>query len=306
MAIDPCYHDMLAGPNSAMEPPPSDLSLDTYRGLVETPLLDTPGVPMHRVVDRQIVWADRSITVRLYYPTPDTGLPAMLFYHGGGFVLCSINSHDAMCRDLAAKSGAVVVSVDYRRAPGTPFPGPLDDCYDALVWVADHAADVGIDGSRLAVCGDSAGGNLAIATALRARDHGPAIRHMGIIYPMIDPDCGFASIERQSAGPVLSRDIIGWFWDCYLGAGGNRQDPQVAVLHADLRDLPPASVLTAEYDPLCDEGEAFARALRQSGNAVVARRYLGMAHGFLSMPVLTPVAGLATTDLAQDLRAALA
>lgn len=306
MAIDPCYHDMLAGPNSAMVPPPARLTLDAYRALIETPLLDTPGAAVHRTVDHQIVLADRTIAARLHYPTGDTALPVIVFFHGGGFVLCSINSHDAMCRDLAVMTGAVVVSVDYRRAPETPFPGPLNDCHDALVWVIEHAGELGIDPARIALCGDSAGGNLTIATALLARDRGPQLRHLGVIYPMIDPDCGFPSITAQAAGPVLSQDIIVWFWDCYLGSNGDRRDSRVAVLHADLRGLPPSTVLTAEYDPLRDEGEAFARALRAAGNATITRRYLGMAHGFFSMPGLTPIAAHAMTDLAQDLRAALA
>lgn len=306
MAIDPCYSEMLAGPHSAMVPPASGMSLEFYRSLIEAPLVENPVVAVHAAIDRQIMCADRAIAVRIYHPTQESALPVILFYHGGGFVLCSAASHDAMCRELALKSGAVVVSVDYRRAPEAPFPGPLNDCYDAFEWVTNHAEEINVDPMRIAVCGDSAGGNLAIATALRARETGLIIRYMGIIYPMIDPQCGFPSIATQSTGPVLSQQIIEWFWECYLGASGNSHDPLAAVLTADLRNLPAATVLTAEYDPLRDEGEAFARALRAAGNATVTRRYLGMAHGFFSMPKLTPIAGHAMTDLAQDFRTALA
>jgi len=296
---------MVADPRNVLRPVPLG-SLNDFRAATGAPLLAIEGAPVAYVAALSIPTSTHAIDARLYRPTTADDLPAIVFFHGGGFVLCSVDTHDAMCRDLALRSGAVVVSVDYRCAPKTPFPGPLEDCHAALAWVAANATTLGVNPERIAVCGDSAGGNLAIATALLARERGPALRYIGIIYPMIDPACGFPSIGIQSDGPVLSREILDWFWDNYLGAGRANASPFAAVLTANLSGLPPATVLTAEYDPLCDEGEAFAGALRAAGNATVSRRYLGMAHGFLSMPALSPIAGHAMADLGNDFRAAFA
>ena len=305
MPLDPCYVEMVADPRNVLRPVPL-AALDDFRAATGAPLLEIEGAVVANVLALAVPTATHVIPARLYRPTADHNLPVILFYHGGGFVLCSVDTHDAMCRDLALRSGAVVISVDYRCAPETPFPGPLEDCHAALAWVAVNAADLDIDATRIAICGDSAGGNLAIATALLARERGPALCYMGIIYPMIDPACESPSVTTQADGPVLSLDILHWFWGCYLGDARATPNPLAAVLTADLIGLPPATVLTAEYDPLCDEGEAFAGALRAAGIATVSRRYLGMAHGFFSMPGLSPIAGHAMTDLGNDLKAAFA
>lgn len=305
MSLDPCYAEIVADPRNVLRPVPLE-SLAEFREAVGAPLLEIEGRAVAEIVDLAIPTATHDISARLYRPTSDRDLPVILFFHGGGFVVCSVATHDAMCRDLALQSGAAVVSVDYRRAPETPFPGPLEDCHAALAWVAAHASTLGIDASRIAVCGDSAGGNLTIATALLARDRGPSLCYMGIIYPMTDPDCAYPSVAALADGPVLSRESLHWFWDSYLGTSRATPSPLAAVLTADLIGLPPTTVLTAEYDPLCDEGEAFAGALRAAGVPTVSRRYLGMAHGFLSMPALSPVAAYAMSDLGNDLTAAFA
>lgn len=305
MPLDPCYAEIVADPRNVLRPVPFE-SLADFRKAVGAPLLEIAGSAVAEIADLSIPTATHHISARLYRPTSDRNLPVILFFHGGGFVVCSVATHDAMCRDLALQSGAVVVSVDYRRAPETPFPGPLEDCHAALAWVAANAATLGVDASRIAVCGDSAGGNLTIATALLARDRGPSLCYMGVVYPMTDPDCAYPSVAALAEGPVLSRESLHWFWDCYLGTSRTTPSPLAAVLTADLASLPPATVLTAEYDPLCDEGEALAGALREAGVTAVSRRYLGMAHGFLSMPALSPVADYAMTDLSSDLKAAFA
>ncbi len=303
MPLDPCYDEIVGDPRNVLRPIPLD-ALDAFRSATSAPLLAIEKAKVVDVAALSVPASTHVIAARLYRPTADDDLPIIIFFHGGGFVLCSVDTHDAMCRDLALRSGAIVVSVDYRCAPETPFPGPLEDCHAALAWVAENALAIGADPARIGVCGDSAGGNLAIATALLARERGPALRYMGIVYPMIDPTCAFPSIAFQSEGPVLSRDILHWFWDRYLGAARATAGPLAAVLTAELSGLPPATVLTAEYDPLRDEGEAFAGALRAAGIATVSRRYLGMAHGFLSMPALSPIASHAMNDLGNDFRAA--
>lgn len=305
MPLDPCYAEMVADPRNVLRPVPL-ASLGDFREASGAPLLEIEGAPVNEVIELAIPQSTHLIRARLYRPSAERHLPVILFFHGGGFVLCSVATHDAMCRELALRTGAVVVSVDYRCAPETRFPGPLEDCHAALAWVAVNAATLGLDPLRLAVCGDSAGGNLAIATALLARERGPVIRHMGIIYPMIDPACASPSVATLADGPVLSRDVLHWFWDCYLGSPRKTPDPLAAVMTAKLAGLPPATVLTAEYDPLRDEGEAFAGALRAAGIEVVSRRYLGMAHGFFSMPALSPIAAHAMSDLGNDLKAAFA
>lgn len=305
MPLDPCYAEMVADPRNVLRPVPLDALAD-YRAAMGAPLLEIPGAKLAEVVELSIPTATHAIPARLYRSSAERDLPVILFFHGGGFVLCGVATHDALCRDLALQSGAVVVSVDYRLAPETPFPGPIEDCHAALAWVAAEATTLGVDGSRVAVCGDSAGGNLAIATALVARERGPRLAYMGLLYPMIDPACGYPSVAALAEGPVLSREILHWFWDQYLGSKRDAPGPLGAMMTADLADLPPASVLTAEYDPLCDEGEAFAGALRAAGNPTVSRRYLGMAHGFFSMPGLSPIAGHAMRDLGNDLRAGFA
>lgn len=250
---------------------------------------------------------EQSVPLRLYRPIADAALqPAILFLHGGGFVIGSLESHDELCRELALRSGAVVVAVGYALAPETPFPGALEDCRAALAWLQNGGVDLGIDTARLAICGDSAGGNLAVGTALWARKQGMALRHIGLIYPALDPGCASASAHELGSGFILTRTFMQWFWKAYLGDGGDPLDPRAAVATAELTGLPPISLATAEYDPLRDEGEAFAQLARTAGVEVTARRYLGMIHGFASMPRTTPVAGRAIADIAADIARSLA
>ena len=251
--------------------------------------------------------AERSIPLRLYRPFTNSALqPAILFLHGGGFVIGSLDSHDELCCELALRSGAVVVAVEYSLAPETLFPGALEDCCAALAWLDGGGVVLGVDSSRLAICGDSAGGNLAVGSAVWAQEQGIALRHIGLVYPALDPGCDSASAHELGSGLILTRAFMQWFWSAYLGEGGDPLDPRVAVATADLAGLPPISLAAAEYDPLRDEGEAFAQAARAAGVEVIARRYLGMIHGFANMPQMTPVAGRAIADLATDIARSLA
>jgi len=313
--VDPCFAAMLADPRTQLRPPSS---IPAFRDAFEGWLGAEKGPPVHAVESLQVDEPLNPVPLRLYRPTAQAGLPVVVFLHGGGWVVGSLNTHDSICRALALKSGAAVLSVEYRRAPECPFPGPLEDCYSALAWVHRRATGLGLDAQRLALCGDSAGGNLAVATALLARERAaPAsacLRHLGLIYPAIDPGCNSDSARRFADGYMLTRESMHWFWNCYLNGGqadvtGERTERPAylaAVMHADPAGLPATTVLTAEFDPLRDEGEDFARHLRVAGVPVVSHRYPGMLHGFASLPSLTPVAGQAIADLAADLAASLA
>lgn len=231
----------------------------------------------------------RTLAARLYVPEGAGENPALtVFYHGGGWVIGTLDTHDNTCRALARESGAAVLSVAYRLAPEAPFPAPLYDCFEALVWAKNNAAKLGIDGTRLAVAGDSAGGNLAAAVAIRARDEGgPALRHQLLIYPATDADLTRPSyVENGGGNYFLSMDMMRWFWEHYIGTLGAPESvhTHVAVLrHENLKNLPSATVVTAEYDPLRDEGVAYAEALAEAGNEVEAELAPGMIHGFFSL-----------------------
>ena len=216
-----------------------------------------------------------------------TGLPVCVWFHGGGWVVGSIETNDPTCRALANAAGAIVVSVDYRLAPEHRFPVPLDDCYAATEWAAANAASFGGDPSRLAVAGSSAGGNLAAAVALRARDEGgPRLVHQSLICPVVDKDFRRPSYVENGEGYGLSYDTMVYFWLCYVSSETDAFNPYVAPMAADdLSGLAPAFVLTCEYDPLRDEGEAYAERLREAGVPTVLSRYDGQIHALFNAGV---------------------
>ena len=257
--------------------------------------------------DTTIVGPHGDIPLRIYTPaTGEAPWPVVVHYHGGGWVIGSIETHDAACRDLAAAAEVVIVSVDYRLSPEHPFPEPLDEAYAALEWAAAKAADLGVDASRLAVAGDSAGGNLAAAVCLVARDRGgPPIAFQLLVYPATDLTMSQPSVVENGEGYLLSDDDMRYFTGHYLGDADPR-DPLASPLHAeDLTGLPPALVLTAEFDPLRDEGEAYAERLREAGVPVELRRYDGLIHGFFSLRQLVPAAQPSLDLAAEALRRAL-
>ena len=238
--------------------------------------------PVSAIEDRD---AD-GVPVRVYRPSSDPGLGVLVVFHGGGWVIGSMASFDVIARQLANASNAVVVSVDYRLAPEHPYPAPLDDCWAALQWTAAHAAELGGDPSRLAVGGDSAGGNLAAVCAQRARDEGgPDLALQVLVYPVCDCDLDTASYLANAEGYLLEREEMQWFFDCYTDGGAHDpKDASISPLRAhDVRGVAPALVITAEYDPLCDEGEAYAARLREAGVPVEHHRYDGLIHGFFGL-----------------------
>ena len=259
------------------------------------------------VEDRRIPGPAGEIPVRIYRPD---GAPQGLvcFFHGGGFVMCNLETHDELCRALCRDTAAVVVSVDYRLAPEHPYPAAADDCFAALVWSAAHAGDFGVDAARIAVAGDSAGGNLAAVTALRARDQdGPALCHQSLIYPATHCRFNTASYQENAEGYFLTAEAMRWFWGHYLGDMARAAEPYACPANAaSLAGLPPATIVTAEYDPLRDEAEDYGDALRAVGADVVVRRYAGMIHGFVSMAEIFEDGRDAQRLVAERLRQAFA
>lgn len=244
-----------------------------------------PGPPVARVEDRAIPAPGREIPVRIYTPSGSGPWPVLVWYHGGGWVIGDLESTDGTARHLTVEGHCVVVSVDYRLAPETRFPGPLEDCYEATRWVAQNAASLNVDHRRVAVGGDSAGGNLAAGVALKARDDGDLpLAFQLLVYPVTDRDFGTGSYQQNADGYSLTRDSMIWYWEQYLAAEDDASNPYAAPLQAgDLKGLPPVLVVTAEYDPLRDEGEAYARRLEAAGVSTTCTRYDGMIHGFFGM-----------------------
>ena len=242
-------------------------------------------VAVRSVADRTIPGPAGAIPVRVYVPATDATGAGLVYYHGGGFVIGGLDTHDGTCRALANASGATIVSVDYRLAPEHKYPAAADDCYAALRWVAEHGAEIGVDPQRLAVAGDSAGGNLAAVTALLARERrGPALRMQVLIYPVTDHRFDTASYRDNGEGYFLTTKQMQWFWDHYLERSEQGHEVSASPLRAkDLAGLPPALVITAEYDPLRDEGEAYAARLREDGVPTELARYAGQIHGFFAM-----------------------
>ena len=239
-----------------------------------------------RVEDRRIPSPDGTIPVRIYTPAGSGPFPVLVYFHGGGWVLCNIDTHDPVCRSLANAAECLVVSVDYRLAPEHKFPAAADDCYAATQWVMNSASLINGDADRVAVGGDSAGGNLAAVVALMARDRGGrAPVFQLLIYPATDYYLpGTSSYQHNADGYFLTKDDMKWFWNHYLSKEADAANPCACPLRAaSLTGLPSALVITAEFDPLRDEGEMYAARLRESGVSARLVRYDGMIHGFFSM-----------------------
>ena len=269
-----------------------------------------PGEDVASVEDLEVPGPDGPLPVRVYRPDgAAVPAPVVVFFHGGGWVLGSIATHDATCRGLANRTGAVYVSVDYRLAPEHPYPAAPEDCYAATCWVVDHAADLGVDPGRLAVAGDSAGGNLAAVVCQMARDRsGPAIAFQLLVYPVTDLDLDrWPSMEENADGPLLTREGMDWFARHYVGTLPFTGDPYAAPIRAaDLSGLPPAYVATAGHDPLRDEGAGYAEALAAAGVTVGYDNFATMIHGFVGFADVVPAAGEARDRIAAALANGLA
>lgn len=287
--LDPQIRAILEQLEAKGDPPLETLPVAEARQAAMDGLAEWRGdpEPVSKVEDLRIPGPDVLIPIRIYYPERAIPSAALVYFHGGGWVVCNLDTHDVICRSIARQSGAVVVSVDYRLAPEHKFPAAVTDCYAATKWVAENAEALGIDPSRISVGGDSAGGNLAAVISLKSRDeNGPDIASQALVYPVTDLSSFDTPSYREFAdGYGLTAPEMEWFRAHYLARPEDGHSPHASpLLAADLRGLPPALVITAECDPLRDEAEAYAKRLNESGVPVWLTRYTGMIHPFFSMP----------------------
>ncbi len=310
MSLDPLVRSMLDQLAAQDAPKMADVAPEIARAMHKAASVAAGApAPVDSVEDRTIPSRGGiEIPVRIYAPDSPDPLPALVYYHGGGWVIGDLDTHDAVCRTLANTARCVVVSVDYRLAPEHKFPAAVEDAYDSVAWVAEHAEEISVDKRRVAVGGDSAGGNLAAVVALQSRGIGfPRLAFQLLVYPITDYDFETASYRDNADGYFLTRDSMKWFWDHYIRSEADALDPRGSPLRADdLVGLPPALVITAEFDPLRDEGEAYAARMRDDGVPVTATRYDGMVHGFWQMAALLPQARQAHQQAAAALREAFA
>lgn len=298
MPVTPVVEQVLKAMAEANAPALVDLTPEQGRAMYLLSHQDNTREDLYQVEDATA----GSVPIRIYRPNADAKA-CLVFYHGGGWVIGDLNTHDAACRILANASGCVVIATDYRLAPEHPFPAPFDDCYQTLCWVSDNADALGIDKNRIAVGGDSAGGNLAATVSIKARDEaGPAIQHQLLIYPVTDASMSTPSYTDNAEGYMLGRDTMAWFFNHYVSEQ-HLKDPMVSPLLAeDLKNLPSATVFTAEFDPLRDEGEAFAERLKTAGIDVDLKRFDGQIHGFYTMTDVMPEAREAALIAAANLK----
>jgi acetyl esterase len=310
MPVDPTVQSILDAVNARGEPEWAGLPAAERRGhmreamrTIFEELAEPPGA-VADVADRVVPVADGGIVVRVYTPLGDPPFPTLVYFHGGAFWLGDVDQPDAGCRDLAHRVGAVVASVDYRLAPEHPFPIPVEDCYAATVWAVEHAAELGIDPARVAVGGGSAGGNLAAAVALMARDRsGPALCFQWLDIPVTDSRLDTDSMRAFSESYLLTKAAMLEGWEFYCPDPEVRANPYASPMHAaDLAGLPAALVTTAEFDPLRDEGEAYAARLAADGVPAAVRRYDGMIHGFGAFTAILPTARQCRNDVVAALR----
>lgn len=265
------------------------------------------GEPVARTEDREIDGPAGPIPVRIYTPEGDGPFPVLIIMHGGGWILGSIAAFDNYSRAVTNRAGCLSISVGYRLAPENKFPVPLEDCYTVTVWAAEHGTEIGGDPARLAILGDSAGGNLAAGLALLARDRGgPSIIYQVLVNPALEyPDPGTRSMQELGSDYGLSSESLRYGLDIYLAEEADRQNPYFSPLRSDnLAGLPPALVLTAEYDPLRDEGEIYAEKLREAGVLVQGKRHAGVLHGWVVMSSVMDKGKQALDEIGAALRAA--
>jgi len=311
MALDPQAANVIDLIVKSGRPPYHQLTPKDARQMFrETRPASTPPAPQIGAVRDVLTEGPQAIPLRVYRPpgvSDSRRLPVLVYFHGGGWVIGDLETHDVLCRQLTAEAGVSVIAVDYRLAPEHKFPAAADDAWAATRWIAAHAAELGVDADRLAVGGDSAGGNLAAVVALLAREAGgPRIALQILLYPVTDLVSESQSYADLADGYMLTRDSMRWFRAQYLAKEQDAADWRVSPLRApSLAGLPPALVVTAGYDPLRDEGEAYARRLREAGVSVDAVSFGGMIHGFVPMGRLIDTAFRGVSLITGSLRQAL-
>jgi acetyl esterase len=308
MPLDPQMKNLLDAMAKAELAPFHTLTPAAAREQMASRVAQVVPEPVASVEDRAIPGPAGAVPVRIYTPTGAGPFGALVYFHGGGWVLGDIQMTDQPCRMIANASGCIVVSVDYRLAPEHKFPAAPDDCYAVTRWLSDNAPSANVDRARIAVGGTSAGGTLAAVVALMARDRGgPNVAYQLLVYPATTSELTSKS-QREFAddGYILSRADMEWFWGHYLASEADRTNPYACPAYAKtLRGLPPAMVITAEFDPLRDEGEAYAARLREDGASVVLKRYDGVTHGFFGMPSLLDKSKVAIAEASAALRNAI-
>lgn len=283
MPVDPCFADLIADPRNTVRQPPAHVPIEKVRQAADRAMAQMAAPDLASVVNSIVSETDRDIPIRLYRPMVEGFLPIILFCHGGGWVWGSLDTHDGLCRNLAARTGATVVSVGYRLSPETTFPGAAKDVLVVLNHLRQQAATMQIDPDRIALCGDSAGGHIVVTATLKAMRAGVPIRHLGLFYPALDPACDSDSFHEFAEGPVLTKDAMTWFWSCYLGKAGAETPGFINPMQVDLSGFPATTIMAAECDVLRDEARAFAERLIHFQPDVVFRTCPGMIHGFLSL-----------------------
>lgn len=311
MPLDPSIVPIVELMNAASaEAPPlaeqtPEMRREAYVGIAN---IVPPGPELASVVDDQVAGPAGPIPIRIYSPNDDGGVGVIVFYHGGGWCIGDIETHDEVCRQLANQSGAAVVSPHYRLGPEARFPAAVDDCYAVLEWVGDNKDRLGGANAKIAVSGDSAGGNLAAVMALMSRDkNGPIIASQLLVYPATDFRMGHQSLIDNGEGYLLTKESMDWFSANYLSSPDDALDWRASPLLAEtLTGLPPALVITAEFDPLRDEGTAYAAAMQAAGVDVTHTNYEGMVHVFFQLGPLVPKGAQAVSEVAAMAKATLA
>ncbi len=307
-ALDSQAAALLETFDSGISPPASTLSVETGRRLLEDLFAVDDPEPVGERTDIEIQGPNGPIPLRLYAPAGEGPFPLLVFFHGGGWVRGSIDAYDGLCRRLTNEAGCLVVSVEYRRAPEHPFPAGFEDCYTATEWAARYATDLGGDPDRVAVGGDSAGGNLAAAVSLAARDrNGPELTHQLLVYPSVNhPEIRwFDSYEENGTGYLLEMDGVEWYLEQYCRPADFGNHYAFPLRARELSGLPSATVLTAGFDPLADEGAAYADRLESAGVETTRLHYDAQIHAFLSLYEHIGEGVRAIEDVAAELRSVL-
>jgi acetyl esterase len=301
MSLGPKPIETLTPAEARMQPTPAD----AVGVLLKRMGLHTEPQPGSRVQDRTIPGPGGAIPVRIYTPAGTGPFPVVVYSHGGGWVIATIDTYDSSARALADEAGAVVMSIEYRKGPENPFPAAHDDAFAAYQWALQNAASIGGDPMRVAVAGESAGGGLAMATALTARERGVRMPvHVLAVYPIADGDTESPSYTENAAAWPLNRPMMQWFFQHYLRGAQDARDPRISLVRADLRGMPPTTIILAEIDPLRSDGEELGARLREAGVPVQVHTYQGVTHEFFGMGAVVRDADTAVQQAAAGLRGA--
>ena len=303
MTLAPEIVKLLADQKAAGLPQVWDAPLSVIRELTQSRVaMNGKPEPIHSVVNRFIPGPTADLPIRIYRPSVDQNAPALIYFHGGGWVMGFIDIYDAALHRLANQSGSVIISVNYQKAPEHPFPIPFDDCYATLIWVKEHAKEIGIDPSRIGVAGDSAGGNLAAAVAIKARDESILLSYQLLVYPCIARDFTTKSYSEYATDYGLTTRGMKWFWENYLQGSDHDNNAYAVPMSAkSLAGVAPSIVITAQYDPLVSDSENYCEKLKSDGAEVVYREFPGMIHGFFATVAVTPSAHLALDFAAAEM-----